>query len=145
MGLVSAAAAVVQDSEGRVLLVQQCYGRRLWGLPGGPIRPQETPTHAICRELLHEIGLETKVLELVGLYHLTGGDNGAPELLAYTFRCEVLSGEAILNDPGKIATLGWYDPHDLPHPTTTTAPAALADVLAGRSGVVADLERQIRL
>lgn len=141
MGLVSAAAAVVQDSEGRVLLVQQCYGRHLWGLPGGPIRPDETPTHAICRELLHEIGLEAKVLGLVGLYHLTGGDNGTPDLLAYTFRCEVLRGEAILNDPGKLATLGWYDPHDLPSPMTATAPAAMRDVLAGRSGVVADVVR----
>ncbi len=138
-GLVTAAAAVIHDSSGRVLLVRQSYGQQRWGLPGGRINAGETPAHAVIREVRSETGLETRVIDLVGLYHLCGGV--LPEQITYAFRCEVIGGEASVNLPGMVAAVGWHAPDQLPAPTTATAPVVVADSSAGRSGVVADVVR----
>jgi 8-oxo-dGTP diphosphatase len=140
-----AAAAVIGDTEGRVLLVQQTSGQQRWGLPGAHIEPADLPTAAIIREIRRETGLETKVVDLVGLYHLTGGLDGdeevLPDLITYAFRCEVVTGEAVLNGQGRICHLSWHSPECAPRPLTTTATAAVADAAAGRSGVVRHLAR----
>jgi 8-oxo-dGTP diphosphatase len=140
-----AAAAVICDSEGRVLLVQQSSGRRRWGLPGAHIGPRDLPVNAIVREVRRETGMEIRVVDLLGLYHLTGAlagdDEELPDVLTYAFRCELVSGEPVLNGRGRICDLGWYEPLALPDAVTTTAQAALQDCGGGRSGVVRDLSR----
>jgi 8-oxo-dGTP diphosphatase len=140
-----ATAAIIGDTEGRVLLVLQRYGQRRWGLPGARIEPRDLPSRAVVREVRRETGLETRVVDLVGLYHLHGGLDGdsedLPDLITYAFRCEVVGGEAVLNGKGRISQLGWHAPEAVPRPATATACAALADAAAGRSGVVRDLAR----
>jgi len=137
-----AAAAVILDHEGRLLLVQQDYGHRKWGLPGAPhVEPHELPTQVIVRELLREIGLETRVTDLVGLYHLSGGDDELPDLLTYTFRCEIVDGEAVINERGRICHVGWHPPDAVPPPATATAKAAAEDAAAGRTGVIRHITR----
>lgn len=139
------AAAIITDPEGRVLLVQQSSGHRRWGLPGGHIRPVDLPVDAIVREVRRETGMETRVVDLLGLYHLTGRLEGdeeeLPDVLTYTFRCETVSGEPVLNGQGRICQLGWYSPSGRPDRLTHTAHAALDDCGGGRSGVVRDLSR----
>src|SRR5215207_1486699 len=140
-----AAAAVICDPEGRVLLVQQSSGRRCWGLPGAPLGPRDLPVDAIVREVRRETGMETRVVDLLGLYHLTGAlagdDEELPDVLTYAFRCEPVSGEPVLNGRGRICDLGWYAPLAPPDAVTATAQAALEDCGAGRAGVVRDLVR----
>ena len=67
----SAVAAVIEDDAGRVLLCQQQGGHRLWGLPGGRIRVDESPIHAAIRDIREEIGADVHLLEVVGVYELT--------------------------------------------------------------------------
>jgi len=43
---VSAAAALIFDQAGRVLLIREGYGERRYGLPGGVIEDGETPRAA---------------------------------------------------------------------------------------------------
>lgn len=140
-----AAAAVICDPEGRVLLVQQSSGLRRWGLPGAHLGPRDLPVDTIVREVRRETGMETRVLDLLGLYHLTGALAGdeeeLPDVLTYAFRCEAISGEPVLNGRGRICDLGWYGPLAPPESVTATAQAALQDCGAGRSGVVRDLSR----
>lgn len=140
-----AAAAIIGDAEGRVLMVQQTSGQQRWGLPGAHIEPADVPTEAVVREVRRETGLEARVVDLVGLYHLTGGldgdDEELPDLITYAFRCEVDAGEAVLNGQGRISHLSWHPPAAVPHPVTTTATFAVADAAAGRSGVVRHLVR----
>lgn len=142
-GLLTVAAAVIHDPEGRVLLIRQNYGQRRWGLPGGRINIGETPVHAVIREVRVETGLEIEVTDLVGLYHLCGGASSLPEQITYAFRCKVVAGEAVVNLPSKVAALGWHDPDDLPSPTTPSVPVVVGDSAAGHSGVVKDVYRQI--
>jgi 8-oxo-dGTP diphosphatase len=141
--LTSAAAAVIRDSVGRVLLCQQSQGHRLWGLPGGRVRDGESPMHAVIRDTREETGTETAIIDLVGIYRLTGDGCGAdlPDVLIHIFRGNVVVGDIAVNAPGRICRLAWHDPYDLPGPVTATARAALADAVAGLSGVLRDVQR----
>jgi len=152
--LTSAVAAVVTDDAGRVLLCQQSHGHRRWGLPGGKIRRSESPVHAAIRDIREETGMETEIVDLVGIYQLTGdgrggapqpqdADRGAPlpDVLVHVFRGRVHDAEATVNAPGRISRLSWHDPTDLPAPMTPTTRTAIADAVAGRSGVLRGVQR----
>jgi 8-oxo-dGTP diphosphatase len=143
--LTSAVAAVVRDSAGRVLLCQQSQGHRLWGLPGGKIRNGESPVHAVIRDIIEEIGSEIEIVDLVGLYQLTGDGCGTdlPDVLVHVFRGRLEIGDVAVNSPGRICRLTWHDPESLPEPMTATARAATADAIAGRSGIVTLVKRDV--
>lgn len=142
--LTSAVAAVITDPVGRVLLCQQSQGHRLWGLPGGRIRHGESPVHAAVRDIREETGMETDMIDLVGIYQLTGnGYLGAelPDVLVHVFRAKARSVEATVNSPGRICRLSWHEPGTLPQPMTATTRSALQDAMAGRAGVLRDVRR----
>lgn len=141
--VVSAVGTVVTDPAGRVLLCQQRQGHRRWGLPGGRVRPGESPIQAAIRDVREETGMETEIVDLVGLYQLTGDTGGEPlpDLVTHVFRGRCDGGEAALNAPGRTARLSWHDPEHLPRPMTATTRTALADAAAGHSGVVRVVRR----
>jgi 8-oxo-dGTP pyrophosphatase MutT (NUDIX family) len=142
-----AAAAVLCDREGRVLLVRRASAQHRWGLPGARIGPADHPAEAALRELRRETSLEGRVVDLLGLYllcgQLPGDEEDLPDLLTYAFRCELVTGEPVLNGRGRIDDLGWYDAQCLPAAVTATATAALRDCAADRSGVVRTLTRDL--
>jgi ADP-ribose pyrophosphatase YjhB (NUDIX family) len=141
--LTSAVAAVITDPSGRVLLCQQSQGHRLWSLPGGKIRNAESPVHAVLRDVLEETGGNPEVVDLVGIYQLTGDGCGddLPDVLVHVFRGRINGAEVTLNAPGRICRLSWHDPDFLPHPMTPTTRTAIADASAGRSGVLRNVQR----
>jgi 8-oxo-dGTP diphosphatase len=143
--LTSAVAAIIVDPAGNVLLCQQSQGHRLWGLPGGKIRPGESPVHAAIRDIREETGAEIGIVDLVGIYTLTGpagtGADDLPDVLVHVFRGEVTGGDVAVNAPGRICRLAWHAVAALPEPLTATSRAAIADALAGRSGVLHEVMR----
>lgn len=143
----SAVAAVIEDAAGRVLLCRQAGGHQLWVLPGGKIRAEESPVHAIIRDIREETGLEISVVDLVGIYRLTGaagnGSGDLPDVLVHVFRAQVAGGEALVNAPGRICRCGWYAPDEIPEPLTATTRRAVRDAATGRSGVLADVHRGV--
>jgi 8-oxo-dGTP diphosphatase len=140
--LTSAVGAVITDEAGRVLLCQQRHGHRLWGLPGGKIRTDESPIHAAIRDIREETGSETEMTDLVGLYQLTGDGCGddLPDVMTYVFRGRLAASEVAVNSP-RIGRLAWYTTDSLPEPLTATTRIALADAVAGSSGVLRTVER----
>jgi 8-oxo-dGTP pyrophosphatase MutT (NUDIX family) len=61
-------SAIVDDAEGRIILVRQTYMQGLH-LPGGGVSAGEPPAEAIIRELREEIGLQSSAPpEFMGLY-----------------------------------------------------------------------------
>ena len=140
--LTSAVAAVIEDPAGRVLLVQQSQGHRRWVMPGGRVRDGESPIHAAVRDVREEIGTDVQIVDLVGLYQLTGDGCGddLPDVLVHVFRAH-LDGEATLNAPGRISRLSWHDAVSLPDLLAPTTRAAIADAMAGRSGVLREVLR----
>lgn len=143
MNLISSAvSAVIEDSAGRVLLCQQSQGHQLWGLPGGRVRPGESPISATIRDIREETGIESELIDIVGLYVLTGSACGSdvPDLLVHVFRARLTGGEAAVNSP-RIRRLAWHDPSDLPHPLTATTRTAITDAVAGRCGILRTVQR----
>ena len=62
--VVNVAVAVVQDSNGRVLLAERPQGKAsagYWEFPGGKFEGTETAEHALVRELHEEVGVELDV------------------------------------------------------------------------------------
>lgn len=60
MKVVYVAAAALIDARGDILLAQRPAGKAmagLWEFPGGKIEPNETPEHALVRELSEELAI----------------------------------------------------------------------------------------
>ncbi|MEU1685175.1 NUDIX hydrolase [Micromonospora sp. NPDC005707] len=139
-----AVAAVVTDPSGRVLLCRQSGGGRRWALPGGRLRRDESPPAAARREIRAETGWEVELVDLVGLYRLgdpaapppAAGHCGAlPDVLVHVFRARTLAATPA-GAPAGGCHLDWHPPDALPGALTPTTRAAVADALAGRSGVL---------
>ncbi|MFG2050139.1 NUDIX domain-containing protein [Micromonospora sp. NPDC048935] len=138
-----AVAAVVTDDTGRVLLCRQGRGERRHALPGGRLRPAESPTLAALRDIRAETGWEIELVDLVGLYHLTGpprqtpaGRAGPlPDVLVHVFRARAVDVRPTA-DPLPGCRLSWHAPATLPEAATPLTRAAVTDALAGRSGTL---------
>jgi 8-oxo-dGTP diphosphatase len=139
--LTSAVAAVVTDDAGRVLLCQQSQGHRRWGLPGGKVRDAESPVHAAQRDIMEETGTDVQLVDLVGIYELTG--QGLPDVVVHVFRGRLAAGVPLVNAPGRICRLSWHDPANLPLPMTPTTRVAIVDAAAGTSGVLRRVQRDV--
>ncbi len=138
----SAAAIVLCNERGEVLLVKENYGRERWGLPGGFVEDGESPTEAAVREAAEEIGLTVKLDHLIGLYHLRhepGGTRFRASGLRFIFAGRIVSGEPTVPDTGEIADCAWFASDDLPAHTTHTAPLGVQDAADGRVGVLREL------
>jgi len=84
-------AAVISDSEGRLLLQEKAKGEG-WSLPAGAIEPGETPEQAIAREVREETGLTVTAATLLAVfggkdfrYQYPNGDQ--VEYLVVLFQC----------------------------------------------------------
>ncbi|MEU6372192.1 NUDIX hydrolase [Streptomyces sp. NPDC046909] len=87
--VLSGAAALFRDTEGRVLLVEPNY-REGWALPGGTIESDdgETPRQGARRETLEEIGLDRELGRLLAVDWVYR--EGWPPLVAYLYDGGVL-------------------------------------------------------
>lgn len=65
--LVVAASVVVEDPDGRILLVQRADSED-WSLPGGAMELGESLTDCASREVHEETGLDIEIVGLVGIY-----------------------------------------------------------------------------
>jgi 8-oxo-dGTP pyrophosphatase MutT (NUDIX family) len=81
-------AAVVLDSQRRVLLIQRADTGD-WQIPGGVLERDEDVLTGLRREVLEETGLAVRPLRLTGVYkNLVAG------VVALVFRCEAEPGGA---------------------------------------------------
>ncbi|MEU9154303.1 NUDIX hydrolase [Streptomyces sp. NPDC048417] len=82
--ILAGAAALFQDAEGRVLLVEPNY-REGWALPGGTVESDdgETPRQGARRETLEEIGLDREMGRLLTVDWVHG--TGRPPIVAYLY------------------------------------------------------------
>ncbi|KAB1907854.1 NUDIX hydrolase [Micromonospora sp. AMSO1212t] len=139
-----AVAAVVTDGSGRLLLCRRSEGARRWGLPGGRLRHDESPPDAAVRAVRAETGWAVELVDLVGLYRVTDPDTspppagrcgGRPDVLVHVFRAAP-AGVEPLSEPVAGCLVQWWPAEGLPGALTPTTRAAVADALAGRSGVL---------
>lgn len=99
-------AALVQDDQGRVLVLEHTYRRRPWGLPGGALNRGETLEAGLAREVLEETGFTVAVGSLLAAHALP--HSGCLVLL---YRCSILSGAYRPND--ETCSHRWVPPEEL--------------------------------
>jgi 8-oxo-dGTP diphosphatase len=81
------AMALIQDAQGRVLLLEHTYRRRVpWGMPGGWLKQAESPETGLAREVFEETGFHVRVEALLA------ADFWGDSQLDLLFRCTVESG-----------------------------------------------------
>jgi 8-oxo-dGTP pyrophosphatase MutT (NUDIX family) len=115
-------SAIVDDEEGRVLLVRHSY-QPGWHLPGGGVNAREPPAEAILRELREEVGLlESASLELVGLF--TRGLGWVTNAIALY---HVKEARIQFKPNSEIREILWADPRALPEGTVRGARRRLAE------------------
>jgi len=107
----SAAAGVVLDEEGRVLLVRRARPpfEDAWALPAGYQEQDEEPRECLRREVREEAGLEVEPYELFDLIHVV--DPRRPANVA-VFLCRAVGGRIEAGDEASDAR--WFALDELP-------------------------------
>lgn len=117
------ATIIVQDDDGRILLVRD-RGKRIFSLPGGKIERGEDARRAALRELQEETGIN--LTRAVRLFKHVGGSRVH----------EVFKSDVRADSRGKaraeIAQIKWWDPDEGPAPNIQ---ASSREIL-NRAGVV---------
>lgn len=92
--VLSAAASLFRDAEGRLLLVEPNY-REGWALPGGTVESEagEGPRQAARRETAEEIGLDVAPGRLLAVDWARGA--GRPPIVAYLYDGGVLTADQL--------------------------------------------------
>ena len=111
MTIIRIAAALIEDSAGRLLLVRKT-GTRFFMQAGGKIEPGETPAAALVRELDEEIGLAIAedALRPVGRFSAAAANEPGHHVDATVFHLRVD------HDPvpaAEIAEAIWVDPRSV--------------------------------
>lgn len=78
----------IEDAHGRVLMVKQRTGRKLWALPGGKVRLNESLAEALAREIKEETGLKVRLAKPCAYYDRYEKGN-----LTVLFRVSIREGE----------------------------------------------------
>ena len=124
------AGAVIFDSQGRVLLARQSYGRRGWELPGGGRQPKESLEQAVRRELREEIGVEVTSAALCGVYYEPDVDQHH-----FAFRCELAAGAAPKPSSPEILECAFWPMDALPKPMSDFTMRRIQDCRSASAGV----------
>ncbi len=119
-----AGLAAIFDHQGRVLLVHQTYGQRVWSFPGGRAESGEAPWSAAIREVKEETGLDVEIVRLASVYYFSDRDG-----LGFHFLCRVVGG-ALQVDGREISEAAFFDPEHLPVPMMQPGRQRLVDILA---------------
>jgi len=131
-----AAGVLLFDGDGRVLLVHQDYGQRMWTLPGGMLDPGEAPHEAAVREVREEVGVDVRLDRLVGVYFLRRRHPG----IRFVFVGHLASDQIPSISDDELDDMGWFAPDELPDRHMVTLPVAIADALAGLTGVTSAID-----
>src|SRR6195256_2553392 len=97
--------AWIEDDKGSVLLVRQVAGQRLWTLPGGKVKRNESLERSLRREVREETGLGIRATDYLQMY-----DRPKRGAITILFRVLVRRQAVRMHFPAEeIADLGFFD------------------------------------
>lgn len=112
--------------ERRILLIQRRHAPEAlhWGLPGGKVEFLEPVTAAVAREVLEELGIVIRPVQLLCLCDQIDPAAGT-HWLAPVYLVEAYEGTPRVMEPDKHADCGWFALDALPVPLTSATRMAL--------------------
>ncbi|MEU6206756.1 NUDIX domain-containing protein [Micromonospora musae] len=115
--LVPAAAAIVTDEHGRILLQRRSDSGN-WSLPGGAMDIGETLQQCAIREVKEETGIDIEITGLVGIYtdpaHVIAYPDGeVRQEFTITYHAHVVGGSITISDES--TDVRFVHPTDLDH------------------------------
>ena len=97
--------AWIENDQGSALLVRQAAGQRLWTLPGGKVKRNESLERALKREVREETGLSVRASEYLQIY-----DRPKRGAITILFRVLVQRQAVRMHFPAEeISDLGFFD------------------------------------
>ncbi|MEV0107216.1 NUDIX domain-containing protein [Nocardia sp. NPDC050799] len=110
-----AVSALVQDDQGRILLIRRSDNGK-YSVPGGGLEAGETVVQAVVREVREETGIEVDVTELVGVFsnpeHVIAYDDGeVRQEFSICFRAQPIGGK--LRTSEESSEVEWVRPAEL--------------------------------
>jgi 8-oxo-dGTP pyrophosphatase MutT (NUDIX family) len=115
--LIPAVAAVIHDSQGRLLLQEKHDGS--WSLPAGAIEPGERPEDAMAREVLEETGFRCESFEVLTVcggpeFRFTYAHGDAVEYVIALYRCIVSSESGSFSDVTETRSIRFFSRDEFP-------------------------------
>ncbi len=114
---IPSAAAIIRDTDGRVLLVKSAIAG-VWGLPAGAVDLGETPEEAVVREVFEETNLRVLPEKIGGVfggkdfrYVYANGDR--VEYFIVVFECRITGGELFARG-GEVSEFKYFAPEEMP-------------------------------
>lgn len=138
--LAPAAAAIIRDEQGQVLLIRRGDGRG-WSLPGGIMEPGERIADCLVRETREETGLEVEPVRLIGIYsdpavlHVTFPNGDRAHLVSATFECRIVGGR-LRPDGEESLEVAYFPPDSLPEDLLCDHAIRVQDALCDREAAV---------
>lgn len=113
--IVPAVSAIVTDDENRILMILRT-DNGYWSIPGGGLKPGETPRQATAREVKEETGIDCQVTGIVGIYsnpnHVAAYDDGeVRQEFSICFTTQMLGGTLATSDES--AEVRFISPGDI--------------------------------
>jgi 8-oxo-dGTP pyrophosphatase MutT (NUDIX family) len=113
--VVPSVVAIVQDADGRVLMVHKT-DNDLWALPGGGHDPGESIAQTVVREVEEETGYKVEVEAITGTYtnpnHVMAYDDGeVRQQFSIAFRARLVGGERRTSSESK--EVEWLTPAEI--------------------------------
>lgn len=100
------AGCIIRDEAGKILLVHRNTDKyRHWEIPGGKIEAGETAEQAARREVKEELGVEVKLIKLLGAKEFLE----EKKTIHYTwFLAKITAGEPVITEPQFFDGLAYF-------------------------------------
>ena len=113
--VVPSVVAIVQDEQGRVLMIHKTDNDK-WALPGGGHEPGESIADTVVREVKEETGYDVQVETITGTYtnprHVMSYDDGeVRQQFSIAFRARLIGGEK--RTSSESSEVEWLTPEEI--------------------------------
>lgn len=129
--IVKVGAGVIIVRDGKTLLTQRAgsHAAGHYGSLGGHVNYGESPIEAVKREAREELGIEIGNIRFVSCTNMV---KYGKHYVDISFVADLLNGEPTIQEPHRIASIGWYDLDALPAPLFEPVRIALEAYQTGK-------------
>ncbi len=107
--------ALIQNSEGKILLCDSHKWPGIYTVPGGHVELGETCEDALIREIKEEVGLEIGILELLSIQQVIHPKEfwrNDVHFIFFDYLCRVEGNQAVKVDSDEIQSTIWVAPKE---------------------------------